>query len=204
MRHSLLQVYDLLSGLPDPGGFPLRALMAGIAMAESGGNPNAWVAHDPPSNPRASPSSGLYQVHQAAWPEIYDQTERVRGSSLSDEEKIVRMTELAKPIMAEILNASLKATRVLRARGIRVTPLQSALFVDAAWQAGAGNLARWAASTSTGDPREIVNPSRTVAVEVVLRRLASQALGVAPAMGEALGVLAVFGFAVLVLSQWKV
>ena len=173
-------------------------------MAESSGDPNAWVPHDPPSNPKASPSSGLYQVHQAAWPEIYEETERVRRSALSDEAKIVRMTELARPIMADALAAAGTATRTLSLRGIAVNPLNTALFVDAAWQAGAGHLARWASSTRSGDPRGIVNAKRTVEVEVALRRLAADVLEVASDASVAFGVLAAFAIVGLVLFQLDV
>lgn len=202
MRHSLPEIYNLVSSeLPEPGGFPLRALMSGVAVAE-GGDPDAWVAHDPPSNPNAAPSSGLYQVNRGSYPKIYDQTEQVRlHPGLSDEEKILAMTELVKPIVSEMLNAALSATHLLATRGIAVDPLNTALFVDAAWQSGAGHLEQWARRTRTGDPREIVNPPRTNAVEAILRSLASQTLGVVP--GAAVAALLVGGLLVggLVLSK---
>lgn len=204
MKHTLSELFDLLSGLPDPHGFPLRALMAGIAEAESRGDPDFWIAHDPPSKPHAGPSSGVYSVHQPAWPAVYAATEAVRlDPNLSDGEKIVRMTELARPIMVDGLTAAIEASRTLAARGIKTTALETALFVDAAWQTGAGHLASWARSTSTGDPREIVNPARTVAVEVALRTLAHEALEVAPGIVVALGTFAAFGLAAFALSQWR-
>lgn len=205
MRHSLVELFDLMADLPDPHGFPLRALMAGIAEAESRGDPDSWVAHDPPTNPRAAPSSGLYSVHATAWPSVYAATESVRlNGSLSDEEKIVRMTELARPIMVDAISAALEASRTLASRRISIGMLDTALFVDAAWQSGAGRLVSWSHSTRTGDPREIVNPARTVAVEVALRSLAHEALEVAPGIVIALGALGTLGLGAFLLSRWNV
>lgn len=191
-----------MSGVPETGGFPVRALLAGIAEAESGGDPSAWVAHDPPTNPKAAPSSGLFQVHRSDWPTLYDETERVRlDPTLSDEEKISRMTEIAGPILKDGLQAALEAARVLERRGIAADVLRVALFVDAAWQTGAGHLLRWAHSTRTGDPREIVNAKRTVKIEVALRNLAAEAVAAAPAILVAFGVLIGFGFAAWLISK---
>ena len=205
MRFSLGDIYSIVSesGLKDPSGFPLRAVMASIGHAEGAGDPNAFVAHDPPSDPNAPPSSGLYQVHRGSWPEIFEKTERIRLSLLSDRDKVMGMTELVRPIIADALHAAARANRVLAARGIRVNPLDMALFIDATWQAGAGHLERWARRTTTGDPREIVNPRRTAAVEVSLRRLASQALGLDGSYGMVLGALVAFGLAAYIMSQWK-
>lgn len=206
MKHSLAEIYSLVSeaGILDPGGFPLRATVAAIAMEESRGNPNAWAQHDPPTSSTAPPSSGLYQVHRSAWPEIYEQTERVRlAPHLSDKEKILGMTELVKPIISYALDAAGDAARTLAARGFRVSPLHLALYIDATWQAGAGHLARWAQRTRTGDPREIVNRERTVRAEVSLRHLAFRALEVAPDIAIILGVLAAFGLIAYAMSQWK-
>lgn len=204
MRHRLPELVGLMgdAGLSDPDGFPLRALMAAIGEAESEGDPNAWVAHDPPTNPKAGPSSGLYQVHQPYWPTIYRDTEAVRlDPSLSDADKIVFMTELAKPIMANMLSAAMAAARTLAARGIPAGALNTALFVDAAWQSGGDHLARWAQHTRTGDPREIVNATRTINLEASLRDLAAGPLGVTSGLLVAAGVFGAFGLAALVLSQ---
>lgn len=183
MRHSLTELYDLID-LPDPQGFPLRALGASIAEAESAGDPLAFVAHDPP--PKGAPSTGLFMVHQPAYPEIFAATEAVRTDpSLTDEEKIARMTDLARPILADMLSSAVTATRILQARGLPTNMLSTALFVDAAWQTGGSHLLAWAHSTATGNPSEIVNHSRTIAIEVALRDLAHEALGVAPGLAVA-------------------
>lgn len=204
MRHSLPEIYELMSAIPEPSGFPLRALMAGIAEAESRGNPLAWIPHDPPANLKAGPSSGLFQVHQPDWPEVYAATERVRlEAGLSEEEKIVRMTDLVRPIMADAVRAAVEASRVLASRGIHVGALEMALFVDATWQIGAPHLARWARTTHTGDARTIVNWARTVGLEVALRDVASDSLGIAPGIAVAGAVVGVFAILGLALSQWK-
>jgi hypothetical protein len=205
-NHSLTELYGLMgtAGLPDPQGFPLRALMAGIAEAESLGDPHAWIPHDPPSRPNAPPSSGIFQVNQGIWPAIYEATERVRNDrSTTDEEKILAMTALVKPILMDDLTAALAAARTLATRGVKVTLLNTALFVDAAWQTGAGHLAKWAVSTKSGDPHEIVNPTRTVAIEVALRNLASEALGVSSGVEVAVAVLGGVLIAVFVLAKWN-
>lgn len=189
--------------LPDPKGFPLRALMAVIAEAESGGDPDTWVAHDPPDDPRAEPSSGLFQVHRPDWPLIYSRTEAIRLSPISDEEKIHLMTEAARPVMADMLASALRATRTLQGRGFAVDVLTTALFVDAAWQSGGPHLEAWATRTSTGDAREIVNPKRTVAIEVALRNLAHEALGTSPALSVFVGVAGAFLFGGLILWNLK-
>lgn len=204
MKHTLAEIDGWVSaaGVRDPDGFPLRATLAAIGQAE-GADPNAWVAHDPPKSATAPPSSGLFQVHRGAWPEIYEQTERVRLAAIPDRDKGIAMAELVKPILADAFRHAALATRILGDRGIRVTPLETALFIDATWQAGGPHLLAWAQRTRTGDPREIVNPSRTVDVEVALRKLAGEELGLAPGIGLVLGVLAAFGLAAVVLSQWE-
>lgn len=205
MIHRLPELQSLIkqAGVPEPDGFPIPAILAAIAKAESNGDPNAWVAHDPPSNPRAAPSSGLYQIHRPFWPEAYEQTELVRTNpSMRDREKIVEMTRLAKPVLIDALETAARASRILASRGFRVTPLQSALFMNATWQAGADNVIEWAKGTRTGDARMIVNPSRAVDVEVSLRQLAAGAIGVAPGAGLLLGVVAVFGVAALLVAAW--
>lgn len=204
MKHSLGELFALVSaaGIGDPGGFPLRATLAAIASAE-GGDPNAWVEHDPPSSATAPPSSGLYQVNRGSWPEIYEQTERVRRAPISDKEKILGMTALVQPIVLDALQTAATATRTLAERGIRVSLLHAALFMDATWQAGSGHLARWSKRTRTGDPSEIVNPTRTASVEASLRRLAPSVFNVASDVALVLGVVGLFGLAALILSRWK-
>ena len=63
MTRSVDEIYAVLAAVvQDPGGFPLRATMAAVANAESNGNPNAYVPHDPPTNPDAAPSSGALSL----------------------------------------------------------------------------------------------------------------------------------------------
>lgn len=204
MKHGFSELLDLVSaaGLRDPDGFPTRALMAAIAMAESRGDPSAWVAHDPPTNPNAGPSSGLFMVHQPDWPAIYRDTEAVRTDpSLSDAQKIVFMTDLAKPILADAINGALRASHLLSLRGLPTGLLETALFVDAAWQTGSPHLALWATRTATGDPREIVNAARTLDLEATLRDRAGVALGVTSGLLVTAGVVGGFLVGALLLSQ---
>ena len=202
MKHGLIELYELIGGvLGDPSGFPLRAVMTGIAFEESHGDPLAFVLHDGRDR---SPSTGLYMVHQPAWPEIYAATEAVRTEAdgpSSDEWKIQEMTRLAEPILADALKAAVAAGHTLNSRGFSTTVLDTALFVDAAWQTGSPHLSAWARSTKTGDPREIVNPSRTVSIEAALRDLAHGELGVVPGVGVALSILGGLAAGALVLSM---
>lgn len=204
MRHSLAELYAWVSaaGVRDPDGFPLRATLAAIGQAE-GADPNAWTAHDPPKSATAPPSSGLFQVHRGSWPVIYEHTELVRRAPLSDRDKAIGMTELVKPILEDAYAHALLAARILAERGIAGSPLDTALFIDAAWQTGGPNLLAWARRTRRGDPREIVNPTRTVDVEVALRTLAGDELGLVQGAGLLLGILAGFALAGVVLSQWE-
>ena len=78
-----------------------------------------------------------------------------------------------------------------------------ALFIDATWQAGSGHLAKWAQRTKTGNPREIINPGRSLAIEAILRKIAPESLGLVPLAGISLGVLVLLGIAAYALSQWK-
>lgn len=205
MKHSLPELLARITeaGVRDPAdGFPLRATMAAIAQAE-GADPNAWTEHDPPTSATSPPSSGLFQVHLAAWPTIYAETERVRHAPLGDRDKILAMTAMVKPIIADAFAAAVAAEARLESRGIEPTPLRRALMMDAVWQAGAPHLAHWARTTRTGDAREIVNPQRTIDVEVALRSLAPGALEITAGAGLLLGVLAAFGLAAFALSRWK-
>ena len=203
MRLSLADLHATIrqSGLPELQGLPTSAIMAAIAAAE-GGDPEAWVEHDPPRSSRAPPSSGLYQVNRGSWPEIYEATEQVRlDTTLSDRQKVVRMTDLARPILADALETAAAAQRTLAARGMPPAPLQVALFVNATWQAGSDNVLEWARRTVTGNPGEIVNPKRALAVAASLRHLAADALGLIPGAGMILGVFALFGLAAFAVSQ---
>ena len=202
MKHSLAEIFSIINdaGVRDLGGFPLRATLAAIALGE-GADPNAWVEHDPPTSSTAPPSSGLYQVNRRAWPQIYENTERVRLAALSDRDKMLAMTVLVKPIAVHMLEGALEASDILAERGFKATRLQQALFMDAAWQAGAGGLAAWARRTRTGDPREIVNAPRTIAAEVSLRKLAGEALGLASGEGILIGLLVAAGLFAVVMSQ---
>ena len=207
MKHTLAEIFEIVTaaGLEDAGGFPLRATMAAIAFAESGGDPDAFVEHDPPTSLTAAPSSGMYQVNRRWWAEIFAATERVRlNPALSDAEKMIRQTQLVRPIMADALRAASNAARTLQSRNVYVDVLNTALFVNATWQAGADNVAAWSRTTRTGDPREIVNPKRSVDVEVDIRKLAGSAVGASSAFVTALGLLAAFGFVGAILSRWRI
>lgn len=205
MRRTLPEIYAAVTdaGLRDLGdGFPLRAVMAAIAEAE-GADPNAWVAHDPPSSETAPPSSGLYQVNRRWWPRIYEDTERVRRAPIPDRDKMIAMTVLVEPIIVDALQHARRARVILAERGIPTSDLQQALFVNAAWQAGGPYLLEWARRTKRGDPRELVNPERAIAVETSLRGIAGEALGLMPGAGLLLGTLVLLGLGAFALSQWK-
>ena len=204
MRQSLPAILDAITaaGVRDRDGFPLRATMAAIAQAE-GADPNAWVEHDPPTSRNAPPASGLYQVHRGSWPKIYADTERIRHARISDRDKMIAMTVLVEPIIEDAYRTAVTTAQTLGRRGIVTTFFDWALFMDATWQAGSPHLAEWAQRTRRGDARTIVNPPRAIRVEVALRKLAADELGVAPGMGVAVGVLFALGLAAWALSQWE-
>lgn len=205
MKHSLETIYRIITeaGIGDPAGFPLRAALATIAVGE-GGDPNAWVEHDPPRDPLAPPSSGLYQVHRRAWPKIYEEMETIRRAPLSDREKILAMTLLVRPIALHMLEAAFRATQILADRGLPISRLNTALFMDAAWQTGAEGLYEWARRTRSGNPREIVNAPRSLAAEVSLRQLAGDALEASvPSAGLLLGALLALVLVGYALSHWE-
>lgn len=219
MRLPLRQLHEIArtAGVPDTRGLPLSALVAAIAMEESGGDTRASSRiRDRSGN--LEPSFGLLQIHEPSWPEIAAETKGLIRRRMPDYSRAVAQIRAAAPIFRDAGQQAMKAVERLAARGLPAGPIEAMLLMDAAWQgplSGSserftgkwGPTGSWADWTRTGDPAEIradTSPGRTAKIRAHLRSLGVSS-GPAAGIGALLGFLGFGGLVALLLwalGEW--
>lgn len=199
MSLTLQQLHEVVTGagVPDVNGLPLRALVASIAMEESGGNP--LVRGD------RGKSYGLLQVHKPDWPVIAAAVERTMDSPASPKAIAGAQVRLARPILEAASRLAVSTANELASRGFSVGPRELLLLIDAAWQASPRRIANWMERTQTGDPAEInasVSPGRSQRVLDRVTELEGSGSVTTSGIASFLGIIGLAGLLLWAMSHW--
>lgn len=192
----------------EPAGLPVAALMAAIAMEESGGDTKIQSKIVDPETGEREPSYGLLQVNVPAWPKIGAETRALIRRTMPDYSRAVAQFRIASPIFRDAGSQAKKAVEILEERGFPAGPIELMLLIDAAWQ-GPG-VVSWARETTTGNVEDIRagtkhhNPERRRRVR---RRLSELGVTNSPMVGAAalLGFLGLGGLMAAILwalGEW--